>query len=81
MLNERRTAFFQVILTGGPPNPFLRVRVRRDHIIDDALVSVSINHVINESYVLYDALVRLKLKLKVENIFKPAKLNETNHKE
>ena len=41
MLHERRTAFVQTLVHGGPPNPFLRVRVRRDHIVDDALVNVS----------------------------------------
>lgn len=41
MLHERRTAFVQTLVHGGPPNPFLRVRIRRDHIIDDALVNVS----------------------------------------
>ncbi|CAL1540986.1 unnamed protein product [Lymnaea stagnalis] len=40
MLHERRTAFVQTLVHGGPPNPFLRVRVRRDHIIDDALVNL-----------------------------------------
>ncbi|KAH9496020.1 Ubiquitin-protein ligase E3A [Bulinus truncatus] len=40
MLQERRTAFVQTLVHGGPPNPFLRVRVRRDHIIDDALVNL-----------------------------------------
>ncbi|GFO15970.1 ubiquitin-protein ligase e3a-like [Plakobranchus ocellatus] len=40
MLHERRAAFVQTLLHGGPPNPFLRVRVRRDHIVDDALVNL-----------------------------------------
>ncbi|KAK0064842.1 ubiquitin-protein ligase E3A [Biomphalaria pfeifferi] len=40
MLQERRTAFVQTLVHGGAPNPFLRVRVRRDHIIDDALVNL-----------------------------------------
>ncbi|XP_059165632.1 ubiquitin-protein ligase E3A-like isoform X2 [Physella acuta] len=40
MLHERRTAFVQTLVHGGPPNPFLRIRVRRDHIIDDALVNL-----------------------------------------
>ncbi|CAG5134325.1 unnamed protein product, partial [Candidula unifasciata] len=40
MLHERRTAFVQTLVHGGPPNPFLRVRVRRDHIVDDALVNL-----------------------------------------
>lgn len=40
MLHERRAAFVQTLVHGGPPNPFLRVRVRRDHIVDDALVNL-----------------------------------------
>jgi ubiquitin-protein ligase E3 A len=38
MLNERRTSR----VYGFPPMPFLRIRVRRDHLIDDCLVAVSI---------------------------------------
>ncbi|XP_041359668.1 ubiquitin-protein ligase E3A-like [Gigantopelta aegis] len=40
MLNERRTSLLQTIVHGGPAMPYLRVRVRRDHIIDDALVAL-----------------------------------------
>ncbi|XP_071088555.1 ubiquitin-protein ligase E3A-like [Haliotis cracherodii] len=40
MLNERRTSFLHTIVHGGPPMPYLRIRVRRDHVIDDALVAL-----------------------------------------
>lgn len=42
MYNERRTSIQQTVLFGIPPTPFLRLRVRRDHLIDDALVAVGI---------------------------------------
>ena len=45
MLNERRTSLLQTIVHGGPAMPYLRVRVRRDHIIDDSLVAVSITQI------------------------------------
>lgn len=41
MINERRTSLFQSLVRGAPNTPYLRLRIRRDHIIDDALVSVS----------------------------------------
>ena len=44
MLSERRTAFIQTLVNGGPPNPFLRVRVRRDALIEDAMLAVSDNN-------------------------------------
>ncbi|XP_076343706.1 ubiquitin-protein ligase E3A-like isoform X2 [Tachypleus tridentatus] len=40
MFNERRLSVLQSLLHGSPPNPFLRLRVRRDHLIDDALVGL-----------------------------------------
>ena len=42
MLHERRTSLLQTFVHGGPPMPYLRLRVRRDHVIDDALVNVRI---------------------------------------
>lgn len=42
MMNERRTSLLQSLVHGAPTTPYLRLRIRRDHIIDDALVSVSI---------------------------------------
>lgn len=42
MYSERRLSVLQSLVHGAPPNPYLRLRVRRDHIIDDALVGVSI---------------------------------------
>ena len=41
MFNERRTSILQTFMHGLPPIPYLRLRVRRGHLIDDALVSVS----------------------------------------
>lgn len=41
MLQERRSSLLHTIMHGGPPMPYLRLRVRRDHVIDDALVNVS----------------------------------------
>ncbi len=40
MMNERRASLLQSLVHGAPTNPYLRLRIRRDHIIDDALVSV-----------------------------------------
>lgn len=40
MYSERRISILQSV-TGQPSNPYLRLKVRRDHIIDDALVEVS----------------------------------------
>lgn len=42
MYNERRLNNFHTQLAGQPSNPYLKVRVRRDHIIDDALVELEI---------------------------------------
>ncbi|XP_075235231.1 ubiquitin protein ligase E3A isoform X1 [Lycorma delicatula] len=39
MYSERRMSFFQNVV-GQPTNPYLRLKVRRDHIIDDALVEL-----------------------------------------
>ncbi|KAG8176488.1 hypothetical protein JTE90_017543 [Oedothorax gibbosus] len=40
MYSERRISVLQSIVHGAPPNPYLRLRVKRDHIIDDALVGL-----------------------------------------
>lgn len=40
MLQERRTSLLQTLMHGGPPMPYLRLRVRRDHVVDDALVNL-----------------------------------------
>lgn len=39
MYSERRMSIYHSMV-GQPVNPFLRLKVRRDHIIDDALVEV-----------------------------------------
>lgn len=41
MYSERRMSFLQSVVRGQPTNPYLKLKVRRDHIIDDALVEVS----------------------------------------
>lgn len=41
MYSERRISIYQQVIEGMPANPYLKLRVRRDHIIDDALVEVS----------------------------------------
>lgn len=42
MINERRVSLFQSFVHGAPTMPYLRLRIRRDHIIDDALVEVCV---------------------------------------
>ncbi|KYN30806.1 Ubiquitin-protein ligase E3A [Trachymyrmex septentrionalis] len=39
MYSERRMSFLQTVV-GQPTNPYLRLKVRRDHLIDDALVEL-----------------------------------------
>ncbi|XP_047121045.1 ubiquitin-protein ligase E3A isoform X1 [Schistocerca piceifrons] len=41
MYSERRMSFFHTVV-GQPTNPFLKLRVRRDHIIEDALVELEV---------------------------------------
>lgn len=41
MYSERRRAAFYSMTQDTEPNPFLKLKVRRDHIINDALVQVS----------------------------------------
>lgn len=41
MYSERRISIYQQVIEGMAANPYLKLRVRRDHIIDDALVEVS----------------------------------------
>ncbi|KAK3865964.1 hypothetical protein Pcinc_028466 [Petrolisthes cinctipes] len=40
MYSERRISIYQQVMEGMPTNPYLKLRVRRDHIIDDALVDL-----------------------------------------
>jgi len=40
MINERRASLLQSLLRGASTTPYLRLRIRRDHIIDDALVAL-----------------------------------------
>lgn len=41
MYSERRLTALYSVVQGQQPNPYLKLKVRRDHIIDDALVRVS----------------------------------------
>lgn len=41
MYSERRVSILHAVVGAAPPMPFLRLKVRRTHIIDDALVEVS----------------------------------------
>ncbi|XP_008203541.1 ubiquitin-protein ligase E3A isoform X1 [Nasonia vitripennis] len=41
MYNERRMSFLQTVV-GQPTNPYLRLKVRRDHLIEDALVELEV---------------------------------------
>ena len=47
MMNERRASLLQSLVHGAPTTPYLRLRIRRDHIIDDALVSVRLLNVLH----------------------------------
>ncbi|UYV60364.1 UBE3A [Cordylochernes scorpioides] len=40
MFSERRFSVLQSLIQGAPPNPYLKLKVRRDHLIDDALVGL-----------------------------------------
>lgn len=44
MYSERRISLIQSV-AGQLSNPYLRLRVRRDHIIDDALVEVNVIYI------------------------------------
>ena len=48
MFRERRSSIIQTLVHGMPPMPFLRIRVSRERLIDDALVAVSIAHYIDD---------------------------------
>lgn len=40
MYSERRMSIYQTLMDGMPANPYLKLRIRRDHIIDDSLVEL-----------------------------------------
>ena len=40
MYSERRISIYQTVIDGTPANPYLKLQVRRDHIIDDTLMGV-----------------------------------------
>ncbi|XP_067949124.1 ubiquitin-protein ligase E3A-like [Watersipora subatra] len=47
MLSERRSAILSSLISGGQHVPNLRLRVRRDHLIDDALVELEVAYMDN----------------------------------
>lgn len=51
MFSERRMSFLQTVV-GQPTNPYLRLKVRRDHIIDDALVEVICPNLCTQAHIL-----------------------------
>lgn len=51
MYSERRISFLQQF-TGLPAQPYLRLKVRRDHIIEDALVEVRLFSCITLFYII-----------------------------
>lgn len=42
MYSERRFSNYHNHIVGQPPNPYLRLKVRRDHLIEDALVELEL---------------------------------------
>ncbi|KAK7086788.1 Ubiquitin-protein ligase E3A [Halocaridina rubra] len=40
MYSERRMSIYQQVIEGTPANPYLKLKIRRDHIVDDALVEL-----------------------------------------
>lgn len=52
MYSERRVSLLHAVVGVAPPMPFLRLKVRRSHIIDDALVEVSISGTKDQYYAL-----------------------------
>ncbi|XP_045905675.1 ubiquitin-protein ligase E3A [Micropterus dolomieu] len=49
MYSERRLTALYSMVQGQPPNPYLKLKVRRDHIIDDALVRLEMISMENPS--------------------------------
>ncbi|XP_046656032.1 ubiquitin-protein ligase E3A-like isoform X3 [Daphnia pulicaria] len=40
MYSERRQSIFNSVMNGQPSNPYLKLKIRRDHVIDDALIGL-----------------------------------------
>lgn len=61
MYSERRVSFLHAVVGASTPMPYLRLKVRRQHLIDDALIEVKISF-FNESSIgtclLYALLMR-----------------------
>ena len=47
MIEERRSSVMQSVILGAMPVPYLKLRIKRDRIIDDALVNVSMDSCID----------------------------------
>lgn len=44
MYSERHSSLMNAFIGTVPPQPYLRLKVRRDHVIADALIGVRINY-------------------------------------
>jgi len=42
MYSERRMSIFNSVLNGEPSSPYLKLKIRRDHVIDDALIALEV---------------------------------------
>ncbi|XP_045036552.1 ubiquitin-protein ligase E3A isoform X2 [Daphnia magna] len=40
MYSERRQSIFNSVMNGQPSNPYLKLKIRRDHVIEDALIGL-----------------------------------------
>lgn len=57
MYNERRISILHTQIAGHLPNPYLKLKVRRDQIIDDALVEVNFAFGFLCNFYLFDSLI------------------------
>merc|ERR550534_3031656 len=63
MYSERRMSIFNSVLNGEPSSPYLKLKIRRDHVIDDALIALEVLAMENPS--------DLKKQLVIDQIFNP----------
>ena len=60
MLHERRSTMFQTIMNGTPGIPYLRLKVRRDHLIVDALLGVRYIKLLHYNFLLENSVKFVK---------------------